>query len=302
MKAPSVRLAAGGHDNPTRMEHSGILAPAVRLSATRGGGTRDIERSGLLGSPSAPSVRLAHLPGTPGDRALKKPAFETNLPELKPSILIAYPYLAQFMRRRADWRIREWVMDSGAFTVANSGGTIDLKAYIDTCKRLLAEDPQLAEVFALDVIGDWQASARNADAMVRAGVPAIPCYHIGEPWSALKALCAHHPKVAIGGTVGRSQKERHVFFTEVFARVWPKRLHGFGVCDEKTMMKFPWHTVDASSWQAAPTRFGVWKSYGGAKLNIRGSDHNLRSEVAYYLGVERRARARWASTWEGFKG
>jgi hypothetical protein len=79
-------------------------------------------------------------------------------PEDVPSVLIAFPYLHRF---REDWtqlRIRTWCLDSGAFSAWNSGAAISLDDYTRTFAELLASDPRLAEVFALDVIGDWRAS------------------------------------------------------------------------------------------------------------------------------------------------
>ena len=41
-----------------------------------------------------------------------------------------------------------------AFSAHNSGRTIELAAYIEICKELIATDDKLVEVYALDVIGD----------------------------------------------------------------------------------------------------------------------------------------------------
>jgi hypothetical protein len=58
-------------------------------------------------------------------------------------------------------------------------------------------------------------------------------------------------------------------------------------------MALPWHSVDATNWELAPCKFGRWRSFGGAKLSVRGGKQNLRAEVDWYLALERRARARW---------
>ena len=214
-------------------------------------------------------------------------------PENQPALLVSYVYLKQFEKERPRYHFRDWAMDSGAFSAHNSGRTIDLQAYIDTCKRLLTGDSKLTEVFALDVIDDWKGSLKNTEAMWAAGVPAIPTYHQGEPWDALRAMARDYPKIGIGGMVGLHAKAKKDWIGQCFARVWPKKIHGLGVAGEEIIMSFPFHSVDATNWEMGPCAFGRWASYGGANLSIRGGQHNLRVEVEHYLKLERKARARW---------
>ena len=118
-----------------------------------------------------------------------------------PALLVSYVYLKPFLKNRERYYYRDWVMDSGAYSAHNSGTKIELAAYIDACHGLLATDPTLTEVFALDVIGDYRASAANVAAMWDAGIPAIPTYHYGEPEGVLIDLAAGYPKIAVGGVV-----------------------------------------------------------------------------------------------------
>jgi hypothetical protein len=210
----------------------------------------------------------------------------------EPSLLVAYPYLPAFERNRHRYQFRGWVLDSGAFTAHNAGVPVDLRAYTETCRRLIDADPALGEVFALDVIADWRAGLRNAEAMWSAGVPAVPTFHPGEPWSVLTGLARDYPKIALGGVVGWPAGRKAAFVGQCFARVWPKAVHGLGMSGEAMVLGYPFHSVDASNWEARPCRFGEWNAYG-AKLSVKGSGQNLRAEVEWYLRVERRARDRW---------
>ena len=242
------------------------------------------------------TVRLAW--GGPPD-ALAKGLAPQNDESRHPALLVSYVYLEKFMQQRARYGFTDWCMDSGAFSAFNSGATIDLVEYAETCKRMLASDSQLTEVFALDVIGDWRASEKNTQKLWALGVPAIPVYHPEEPWDVLEGLASDYPKVGIGGVAtrlrGRAAKLR--FYEQVFARVWPKKLHGLGLNDEAIMMRLPFHSVDAPSWELGPCGFGMWKSLGGW-LPIRGGQHQLRPEVEYHLRMEDRLRTRWASEME----
>lgn len=235
------------------------------------------------------TVRLATLSLPPERKALADPV------AARPALLSSYVYLKPFLKIRPGIHFRDWALDSGAFSAYHLGTVIDLQEYIDTCKRLRDEDELLAEGFSLDVIGDWRASLANTEAMWKQGVEAIPCYHVGEPEDVLRGLARDYPKIALGGAVGMKGDRKIAFAKQCFARVWPKKVHGFGYGSKTALMAVPWHSVDATNWESGPTRFGTWKAFGGQqKINVRGSAQNLRPEVDYYLGIERAARVRWA--------
>jgi hypothetical protein len=281
---PDVRLAVSGSsgNNPVR---DISLSPEIRLAISGGGRCPDDR---LV----PPTIRLAHVPGAQGDNILLGQRGVPQLPEeALPALLVSFFYFQPFAAARDRWAFRDWALDSGAFSAKNSGVTIDLDAYIETCKKLKDTDPLLTEIFSLDVIGDWKASAENARKMWAAGIPAIPTFHIGEPWDALKRMAGEYPKIALGGVALARGKRKLGFLRECFARVWPKKIHGFGCSDEKMLRKLPFHSVDATNWELAACGFGNWKSYG--KLSVRGSTQNLRSEVEFYLRLERELQSRW---------
>lgn len=266
-----------------------------------------------------PKVYLAHAPGAQGDKNLHKNEAGMNfrfghrgiLQEKAvlhrvsnkpnsplPSILVSFFYLKAFLTDRSKYHIRDWVLDSGAFSAFSTGKPIDLTEYIEAAKELLATDDKLTEVFALDVIGDWRASLANTERMWAAGIKAIPCWHAGEPEDVLKGLARDYDKIAIGGVARqRSAAKMHVA-KQVFARVWPKKIHGFGYGSEAQILGLPWHSVDATNWELGPCRFGQWQKYG--KMSVRGSDQCLQSQIDYYLDLEQKARAKWAKEMKQF--
>lgn len=223
------------------------------------------------------------------------PAQEQNDQQL-PALLVSNVYLDAFQKRRSRYSFRDWSLDSGAFSAWKSGTEIDLSAYIETCLHLLATDEKLTEVFALDVIGDHKATLKNTERMWDAGVPAIPAYHPGEPESYLLHIAKTYPKIAIGGIVPLRGNKKFKFCEQVFARVWPKAIHGFGVGTERMVLGLPFHSVDSTSWEIGPCGFGSWRSYG--YLNVRGGSQNLRTEVEWHLKLERRAQKQWSKEME----
>jgi len=219
-----------------------------------------------------------------------------NWPEdNRPAILESYYYLDAFRRYRDKYTFRSWSMDSGAFSAAKSGKVIVPEEYYRTCTDLLATDPLLVEVFSLDVIGDPEASARNTEAMWALGIEAIPTFHYGSPVEALVEMARVYPKISLGGAVGIDIKEKIRWAEACFAHVWPKLIHGLGFGSEDLMMRLPFDSTDASSWNLAPNAFGTWPSFGGSKYRLRGGQKNLRPEVVKMMDVEKRVQARWAA-------
>jgi hypothetical protein len=175
-----------------------------------------------------PDLRLALANGQGERNGTSGLERTSSTPRVLPALLVSFVYLPPFQFNRPRYAFRDWVLDSGAFSAFASGTVIDLAQYIDTCRALLATDPQLTEVFALDVIGDHLASRRNCEAMWKAGVPAIPCYHRGEPEAELLSMARDYPKLALGGVARLRGPEKLRWAEQCFARVWPKRIHGFG--------------------------------------------------------------------------
>ena len=210
-----------------------------------------------------------------------------------PSLLISFYYLKGFLENRHKYAIRDWVLDSGAFSAHNSGVEIDLDEYMATCKDLMQSDDQLMEIFSLDVIGDWQASLKNTEKMWAKGIEAIPCYHIGEPESVLIGMAKDYPKIALGGVAAKTGHEKLKWAEQCFARVWPTKIHGFAFGGERAIMRLPFHSVDATNWEISTCKYGSWRAYGNKQLSIKGSKQNLQAEIEWYLKLERTARQRW---------
>lgn len=211
-----------------------------------------------------------------------------------PSLLVSYHYYPKaFNKNKSKMFYRDWVMDSGAFSAYKLGVTIDLQEYIEVCLELMKNDPSLSEIFALDVIGDEKASIKNCEIMWNAGVPAIPTYHMNEPYSALHHIAQNYPKIALGGVAGVKGRKKIDWAQHCMGQVWPKKIHGLGFGSEIAIMAAPFHSVDATSW-VAPQKFGDWQSLGVKGFPMRGvKTAQLRLEIDHYLKLEVKAKHRW---------
>lgn len=292
MRAQQSNLADGRSVRfSTCLNNTEVLADSFKKQ-TKGRPLRLSMAGGQAERDGNPTLRLARALSAQGTNNL---IGRNNIPQLTrasaPALLVSYFYLATWDKIKDRCMYRDWVMDSGAFSAHASGASIDLNAYMDKCTELLCEDQTLTEVFALDVIGDHKQSLKNAEKMWSDGIEAIPCFHYGSPWDALIHIAQNYPKIAIGGIVGLGPKAKLAFLEQCFARVWPKKIHGFGIANERICMALPFHSVDATNWELAPCAFGNWKQFG--KMSVRGSKQNLRGEVEHYLNMERKLRVRW---------
>ncbi len=266
-----------------------VSVPSIRLAM--GGPPKALEKA------LAPQVRLAHRPGAQGTNTLAGARNGKGLePEKLPAILVSYVYIEQFIKKQQQYAYRDWMLDSGAFSAWNSGTEINLSEYIQFCKTIKAKDSSLSEIIALDVIGSATGSLANAKKMKQAGVDAMPVFHIGDDWGILKEYAAGWDKVGLSCRFGESIKDSMKFYDQCFAKAWPKKFHSFGWVAEDMLLRFPFHSCDASSWEMGPCAFGNWKTFG--KMSVRGSKQDLRCEVLWYLELEARCRAKWGALFE----
>ena len=171
-------------------------------------------------------------------------------------LLVALPDIRAFLKVKDRFNIDQWFLDSGAFGAHNSGKPVVLDEYMAICK-----DTDAAEVAGLDVIGDPDGTRRNVEKMVESGINAIPTFHYGSDWCHLEWAVSFAPKIALGGVARMSTKKRTEWIKQCFARVYPKPMHGFGITNKGVLMDVPFHSVDASSWQLAPLRYGRWRGF-----------------------------------------
>lgn len=154
-------------------------------------------------------------------------------------------------------------IDSGAFSAANSGKDINIDEY---CKYIL--ETGAVTYAGLDVIGDAAKTRYNTDYMVSEyGLNPIPTFHLGSSIDDLAMIAnGQYSYIALGGLVFNSGVLSHC------DQVWhhilthnPKlRVHGFGLTNIDLMKRYPWYSVDSSSFKSCK-RYGrqgvMWKDF-----------------------------------------
>jgi hypothetical protein len=172
--------------------------------------------------------------------------------------------ISYFYHQNIDDDIRQSVeakldlfLDSGAFTAFTKKVEIDPKRYaqfIKDCNGIWTV------CSSLDAIGHGDEAARqsyeNLKVLEAEGVKVSPVFHVREPDNWMRRYVEEgYPYIFIGGMVPESTG----WLMERLDRLWGEiltnddgsprvQVHGFGLTDQKLMFRYPWHSVDSSSW------------------------------------------------------
>jgi len=150
-------------------------------------------------------------------------------------------------------------LDSGAFSAWSKGINIDIKDYINFIK----EYEKYLEVYSvLDHIGDSELTLKNQKIMEKAGLSPLPCFHYGSDKKHLQYYVDNYEYIALGGMVPISSKNLTTWLDTLFSNFIcdkngiPKvKVHGFGLTSLALMLRYPWYSVDSTSW-VMTSRFG----------------------------------------------
>lgn len=161
-------------------------------------------------------------------------------------------------------------MDSGAFTAWTRKEQIDLDEYIQFC---LDRIDIIAYVVNLDVIpGEFgqknlppeeiERSAglgyQNYRYMLSKGIPKdklIHVFHQGEDFKWLKKLVTEIPYIGLSPANDRTTPEKIMWLDQCMPYVTNRdgypivKFHGFAVTSLRLMLRYPWYSVDSTSWQ-----------------------------------------------------
>ena len=151
-------------------------------------------------------------------------------------------------------------LDSGAFSAWTQGVEIDIQEYIEFIK----EHEEVIEVYAnLDVISTGKTgnkksaelTLKNQRIMEEQGLNPLPVFHYGEPLEYLQKYIDEYEYLSLGGMVPISNSQLIPWLDNLWGEYltdkkgMPKvKVHGFGLTSLKMMMRYPWYSVDSTSW------------------------------------------------------
>jgi len=142
-------------------------------------------------------------------------------------------------------------LDSGAFSAFTQGSAIDLDSYISFIKQ---NEKDVTVYANLDVIGDVEASWENQRYMESKGLTPLPVFHVEDPIEYLYK-CMDYDYFCLGGMASATMDLRINFLDKCWYIIcdtpdnMPKnKVHGFGMTAHKLMFRYPWYSVDSTSW------------------------------------------------------
>lgn len=225
---------------------------------------------------------------------------EAQIVDTIPNILESYHYVH---RQKAVDEMRadgaQVFLDSGAFSAWNMGATISLPGYcryIQENEDIIRKDDGVIMASVLDGIGDPLQTYRNQLEMEARGVRPLPCFHFGEDERYLEFYLANYPYITLGGMVGKTVEQLITWLDRIWERYIidgsgrPKtKLHAFGITSVRVMERYPWYSVDSSSW----IQFGAYGSMftpDGVPYRVSekaGTIHDMGKHVLNLLPIEK---------------
>jgi hypothetical protein len=143
-------------------------------------------------------------------------------------------------------------LDSGAFSAFTQNVTIDIEGYCDYIKK---NGDIILVASVLDGIGDPLKTYQNQRIMERNGVNPLPCFHYGEDERYLQHYIDNYDYITLGGMVPINKKQLQLWLDRIWDRYLTdkdglpiRKVHGFGLTRVGLMQRYPWYSVDSSSW------------------------------------------------------
>ncbi len=160
------------------------------------------------------------------------------------------------MRESAEFGL-DLFLDSGAFTAFSKGVEISVEQYAEFVKEY---GDMFTVCSSLDAIGSGDESARgsweNFQALQGLDANVWPVWHVREPDSWLEQYIEEGWEfIFIGGMVPETTKWLKERLDGLFYGILTDeeglpcaKYHGFGLTDQLLMFRYPWYSVDSTSW------------------------------------------------------
>lgn len=147
-------------------------------------------------------------------------------------------------------------IDSGAFTAKTKGQLLSISEYAGFLKQW---SRYISVSAGLDVIPDPEATWKNQQEIESYGLTPtpLPTFHIGEDFKWLQKYANEYDYIGLGGTASKkySVAQRLEWLDICWGQYLTNadglpltRVHGFAATGIDVMRRYPWHSVDSTSW------------------------------------------------------
>jgi hypothetical protein len=184
-----------------------------------------------------------------------------------PHVLESFHYINVAGKLKAIRHNRQKIfLDSGAFSAFTQGARISLSQYASFIQR----NSDIIEIASsLDVIGEGheQDSYNNLKELERLLGPGkvLPVHHVRDDDKWLQRYLAEgYDFIALGGMVRESTPALRLWLDHVWHHYLTNpdgtakvKVHGFGLTTRELMFRYPWESVDSTSWVSTSNFGGV---------------------------------------------
>jgi hypothetical protein len=192
------------------------------------------------------------------------------------------------------------IIDSGAFSVWNKGGKIDIDAYKAFCLKL---NPSWIKI-SLDVIPETGSSKADIEKCCQQGyenylylkqhIPNLmPVYHYGDDISYLKKFMDHTDYIGVSPANDTHENIKRIFLDSVFRITRDKvKTHGLGYSSFEGLYLYPFYSVDSISYKRL---MAIVDGYKKSFLTCSALDYIQVQRIEEFLNLEASVTKYWES-------
>lgn len=175
-----------------------------------------------------------------------------DIPEAQ-NLLISYYVLRKGSRQNKVFKTlsgKDIFVDSGAFSAHTLKIKIDIDKYIEFIKK---HEKKISVYCGLDVIGDAGLTFLNNLYMEKHNLKPLVTFHFSEDFRYLQEYIERYDYIALGGVaqLKGDRKKLNRWLETCFHYISKKKglkVHGFAIFTPKLLLRYPFYSVDASSW------------------------------------------------------
>lgn len=194
-----------------------------------------------------------------------------------------------------------FLLDSGAFTYMNNikdqpNWDEYIERYADFIKK---NDIKYFFELDIDVLVGYDEVKRLRNKLEKlTGRKCIPVWHKSRGINEYKKMIKDYDYVAIGGIVTKEIKQNeYKYFTPLLemAKKENCRVHGLGFTNLKSLSKYPFYSVDSTSWKSGG-RFGSIYQFKNDKLiqHKKPDGKRAKSKDGWYDKIELQNMIAWS--------
>lgn len=197
------------------------------------------------------------------------------------------------------WPREQLLMDSGGYVIRTRGEVLHPEEY---AAFLLQH--RIKYAFNMDT-DDVEGSIKNQQKLEKIcpSIYFMPVYHMEEymtkrEW--LEDLVEKYPYISIGGIVGGSWKQKTIkaFYNYVFSTTTDKVcVHGLGITTEKYLRRYPFYSVDSTTWNTGARYGHVYGLGNNIKYhyyrNVPGHHYRNMKNIKHFLSMQKRVTQIW---------